>query len=255
MKLTIDTNAKVLTHESGNDRREITLYSKEAFELISEQWVRIGWDQKYSYTFSWMGRPIIQLPEDMVRAQEVIYRVQPDVIVETGVAHGGSLVFYAGLCAAMGNGRVIGIDVKIHDHNRSAIEAHKLSPLITLVEGDSVSPEIVGKVRSLISPEEKVMVFLDSCHTKDHVTRELDSYHSLVSPGSYIVATDGVMKDVCDVPCGSPGWKDDNPDAAAKEFAEEHAEFVLEQPTWPFNESELSRNITHWPNAWLRKIA
>jgi cephalosporin hydroxylase len=130
-----------------------------------------------------------------------------------------------------------------------------MSPRITLIEGDSVSPETVSKVRSLIKPDDKVLVILDSCHTKDHVTKELEAYHSLVSAGSYIVATDGIMRDLHDVPRGSSEWKDDHPAAAAEGFAERHSEFVLEQPQWPFNESELSENVTHWPNAWLRKAA
>ncbi len=255
MKFTIDTDAQVITHDANGSPTEIPLYSPKAFEALSDLWVKVGWNQKYPYTFSWMGRPLIQLPEDLIRIQEVIYDLRPDVIVETGVAHGGSLVFYAGLCTAMGSGRVIGVDVEIRKHNREAIEAHEMFPRITLVEGDSVSPEIVDQVRSLIAPEEKVLVILDSCHTKDHVAKELEAYHSLVSAGSYIVATDGVMKDVYDVPRGTPEWKDDHPAAAAMEFTERHAEFVLEQPKWPFNESELSKNVTHWPNAWLRKAA
>src|SRR5712671_6532094 len=113
MKLTIDTEKRTLTHDESGQPKPIDLYSKEAFEILSRHWLRVGWNQKYVYTFSWMGRPVIQLPEDMVRAQEVIYRIKPDVIIETGVAHGGSLIFYAGLCKAMGRGRVIGIDVEI----------------------------------------------------------------------------------------------------------------------------------------------
>src|SRR4026207_923404 len=107
MKLIIDTDARRVVQEEGGDRKEFELYSKESFEIISQQWLKVGWNQKYPYTFSWMGRPIIQLPEDMIRAQEVIYRVKPDVLIETGVAHGGSLIFYASLFKAMGKGRVI----------------------------------------------------------------------------------------------------------------------------------------------------
>ena len=255
MKFTIDTDARTVACEGDGPSTEMPLYSKEAFEVLSDLWVKVGWNQKYPYAFSWMGRPIIQLPEDLIRMQEIIYELRPDVIVETGVAHGGSLIFYAGLCTAMAHGRIIGIDVEIRKHNRAAIEAHEMFPRITLVEGDSVSPEIVNHVHSLIQPGEKVLVILDSCHTKDHVAKELEAYHSLVSDGSYIVATDGVMKDVYDVPRGTPEWKDDHPAAAADDFAEKHAEFVMEQPKWPFNESELTENVTHWPNAWLRKVA
>jgi cephalosporin hydroxylase len=253
MKLTIDTDAKRLVKEDGGDRAEFELYSKDSFEIISHQWLKVGWNQKYPYTFSWMGRPIIQLPEDMIRAQEVVYRVKPDVLIETGVAHGGSLIFYAGLFKAMGKGRVIGIDVEIRSHNRKAIEAHELSSLITLVEGSSVAPEVVRKVHEMVRPEETVMVILDSNHSKTHVLAELNAYHDLVTSGSYIVATDGSMQDLHDVPRGQPGWIKDNPSIAAGMFAETHKDFVLEKPAWPFSESELTANVTHWPGAWLRK--
>jgi cephalosporin hydroxylase len=254
MKIVIDTAEKTLTCEADNGIRQFDLYSREAFELLSDHWLHVGWNQKYPYTFSWMGRPIIQLPEDMVRIQEVIYRVRPDVIVETGVAHGGSLIFYAGLCKAMGHGRVIGIDVEIRSHNRKAIEAHELYPLITLIEGSSIDPEIVGAVHALVKPGSNTLIILDSNHSKQHVAAELEAYADLVTPGSYIVATDGSMKDLFDTPRGHPEWVWDNPTAAAADFAAAHPEFVLEQPAWPFNESDLTNNITHWPGAWLRKI-
>lgn len=255
MKFTIDTDERTLTTESADTPSEHPLYSKEAFEILSDLWVKVGWNQKYSYAFSWMGRPIIQLPEDLVRTQELIYQLKPDVIVETGVAHGGSLIFYASLCTAMGRGRVIGVDITIREHNRAATEAHEMFPLITLIEGDSVSEETVSRVKSLIKPDEKVLVILDSCHSRDHVAKELEAYQSLVGPGSYIVATDGIMKDVYDVPRGDSSWKEDNPVTAAEEFLKVHPEFVMEQPAWPFNESELSENITHWPSAFLKRAA
>jgi cephalosporin hydroxylase len=250
MKLTIDTDAKTISV----DGESIPLYSKRGFELLTAQWLKVGWNEKYPYTFSWFGRPVIQLPEDMIRMQEVIYRVKPDVIVETGVAHGGSLIFYATLMAAMGRGHVIGVDIEIRPHNRAAIEAHELSKYITLLEGDSASPETVAQVRALIPAEAKVLVILDSDHSRAHVERELDAYHSLVTPGSYIVATDGAMKYLHDVPRGKPEWIDDNPTTAARAFAAAHREFALEQPPWPFNESKLDENVTYWPEAWLRRI-
>jgi cephalosporin hydroxylase len=253
MKLVIDTAANTLTREDGTGERVVELYSKEAFELISRQWVKIGWDQKYSYTFTWLGRPIVQLPEDMIRAQEVIYRVRPDVIIETGIAHGGSLIYYASLCKTMERGRVVGVDIDIRSQNRQAIEAHELNQLITLIEGDSTAPETVRDVRSQMKPGETAFVILDSKHTKEHVAKELEAYSDLVTPGSYIVATDGIMNDLNDVPHGSSDWVWDNPATAAAEFAARHREFVLEQPAWPFNESALVENITHWPGAWLRR--
>jgi len=255
MKLIIDTSEKTLTRETEGERHTVALYSKEAFELLSRQWLKVGWNQKYPYSFSWMGRPVIQIPEDMIRAQEVVYRLRPDVIIETGVAHGGSLIFYASLCKTMGNGRVIGIDVEIRPHNRRALERHELYPYITLVEGSSTASEVIRKVRSLVAPGQAVLVILDSNHTRQHVSEELEAYHDLVTPGSYIVATDGSMRDLHDVPRGKPEWAWDNPAAAAVEFAERHKEFTLEQPPWPFNESDLTENITHWPSAWLRRVS
>jgi cephalosporin hydroxylase len=253
MKLIIDTTAKTLTQEGDGQSRSLDLYTAEAFQMLSDQWLKVGWNQKYVYTFSWMGRPIIQLPEDMIRIQEVIYQVKPDVIIETGVAHGGSLIYYASLCKAMEKGRVIGIDIEIRPHNRMEIEKHELFPFITLVEGSSVAPDIVKHVKALVESGERVLVILDSNHTKQHVRDELEAYHHLVAPGSYIIATDGIMKALYDVPRGKPEWIHDNPTAAGAEFAEQHPEFVLEQPVWPFNESELSENVTHWPGAWFRK--
>jgi len=254
MKITIDTDRKELVTEENGVSRTMDLYTKEAFEAISNQWVRIGWNEKYVYTFSWMGRPIIQLPEDMIRTQEVIYRIKPDVIIETGVAHGGSLIYYASLCKAMEKGRVIGIDIEIRPHNRRAIEDHELFSYITLLEGSSTSSEIVTQVESLVKNGETILVILDSNHSKQHVLDELEAYHALVNPGSYIVATDGVMRDLKDVPRGAHDWDWNNPTAAALEFVAAHPEFIIEQPEWPFNESLLEENITHWPGAWLRRL-
>lgn len=254
MKFTVDTERGLLVQEENGTFRELSLYGREAFDIVAKLWLKVNWNQKYTYTFSWMGRPIIQLPDDMIRAQEVIYRVKPDVIVETGIAHGGSLVFYASLFKAMGRGRVIGVDIEIRPHNRKAIEAHELFPLITMIEGSSTDPAIVERVRSLIRPSERVMVFLDSNHSYDHVTAELKAYAPLVSSGSYIVATDGIMQDLADVPRGKPEWARDNPARAARDFVAQHPEFVLEEPPWPFNESALNRNVTHWPDAWLRRL-
>ncbi len=254
MKLTIDTDQKTLVHEYAHgDKRELPLYGKEAFELISKEWLKVGWNQKYVYTFSWMGRPVIQLPEDLLRMQEAIFTLKPDVIVETGVAHGGSLIFYASLFKALERGRVIGVDIEIRPHNRKAIEEHALAPYITLVEGNSVAAETVSQVKSMIKPTDKVLVVLDSCHTREHVLAELEAYHDLVAPGSYIVATDGSMRDLYQVPRGKESWLTDNPVSAANDFLKNHPEFEKVQPEWPFNESELDQNVTHWPESWLRR--
>ncbi len=201
-----------------------------------------------------MGRPVIQLPEDMIRIQEVLYRVKPDVVIETGVAHGGSLIFYASLFKAMGKGRVIGVDIEIRPHNRKAIEAHELKPYIELIEGSSIHPSTVSAVKGMVKANERCLVILDSNHTRDHVRAELEAYHDLVAQGSYIVATDGSMRDLHDVPRGNPEWVKDNPCEAAADFLKTHKDFVLEQPAWPFNESSLTQNLTHWPDAYLRRV-
>ena len=252
MRFTIDTDKQnIIDEESG---KTTPLYSTEGFEMISDVWLKVGWNEKYVYTFSWLGRPIIQLPEDMVRAQEVIFSVKPDVIIETGVAHGGSLIFNAGLLKAMDiKGRVIGIDIEIRPHNRQAIEEHFLFPYITLIEGSSTAPEIVEQVKSMVKPDETVLVILDSNHSYDHVSNELEAYHDLVTPGSYIVATDGSMRVLHDVPRGEKNWITDNPANAAEDFVKSHPEFVIEQPPRQFNESDLSKNITHWTSAWLKR--
>jgi cephalosporin hydroxylase len=251
MKLSIDTKARTFER----DGEMFDLYGKEAFEALSDLWIRLGWNQKYTYTFSWLGVPIIQLPEDMIRYQEVVTRLRPDVIVETGIAHGGSAVFSASLCRLLGNGRVIAVDIDIRPHNRCRLDAHPLRDLITLIEGSSTSPAVVTAVKKGIRPGERVLVVLDSNHSKAHVAAELEAYAGLVTPGSYIVATDGLMRDLTEVPRGEAAWAADNPAAAAREFAARNPQFVLEQPTWSFNESALVRNVTHWPDAWLKRIA
>jgi len=255
MKCTIDTESGLISSKDGDRSTSVDLYSTEGFELLSDLWLKVGWNQKHVYTFSWLGRPIIQLPEDIVRIQEVIHDVQPDVIVETGVAHGGSLVYYASLCKILGKGRVVGIDIDIRPHNRTALEAHPLSELITLVEGSSTDPATLARVASELDPGETTLVILDSNHTREHVREELGAYSALVSKGSYLIAMDGIMELVADTPRGHPEWSADNPVSAVEDFLREHPEFVVEQPPWRFNESALRRNVTHWQKGYLRRIA
>jgi cephalosporin hydroxylase len=245
-------NDTVVVEENGT-RVEHPIGTAEAFEILSRLWLRSGWDNKYVYSFSWMGRPIIQLPEDMVRIQEVIYAVQPDVIIETGVAHGGSLVYYAGLCKAMERGRLIGVDIEIRAHNRMAIESHFLSPYISLIEGDSVSAAVVDQVKAQIKDGERVIVFLDSNHTKEHVLAELKAYAPLVTPGSYIVAMDGIMEQVVGAPRTEPDWIWNNPRAAAAEFVGNHSEFSIVEPEFSFNEGSIRQRVTYWPGAFLQR--
>src|SRR5262245_7808649 len=250
MRIVIDTIEKTLTADS----KRLELYGKEAFELVSELWLKTSWNQKYSYTFTWLGRPIIQHPEDLLRLQEVIFTLRPNVIVETGVAHGGSLIFCASLFKAMGKGRAIGIDIELRPHNRKAIESHELASYVSLIEGDSASSDVVARVQELVRPGDKVMVILDSNHTKAHVLKELEAYAPWGRRGSHIVATGGIMGLVHDTPRGKPEWNSDNPTQAAREFAARHPEFVLEEPKWRFNESGLDRTITAWPHGWLKRI-
>jgi len=255
MNITIDTDARRLTVVDGPEAGELPLYGDAAFAILSRLWVKVGWNQKHSYGFSWLGRPVIQLPSDLVRAQEVIHRLAPDVIVETGVAHGGSLVFYASLCALLGRGRVVGVDREIRPHNRTAIEGHALASRITLVEGGSTDPEVVRRVRGLVRPGESVLVVLDSNHSRAHVAAELEAYHGLVTPGSYLVVNDGIMRDLHDTPRGAAAWREDNPAAAVAEFAARHPEFALEPPVPPFDERLSPAEVTYWPDGWLRRRA
>jgi cephalosporin hydroxylase len=233
---------------------EHAISSPEAFKVLSQAWLRCGWDNKYVYSFTWMGRPIIQLPDDMFRIQEVIYSIKPDVIIETGVAHGGSLIFYATLCKAMGKGRVIGIDIAIRPHNRKAIEAHEFFSFITLIEGSSVHPKIVEQTRSYVRARDRVLVLLDSNHTKQHVLAELEAYSPLVTRGSYIVAMDGIMEEVVGAPRTEPDWTWNNPKRAAIEFTETHPEFVIEEPAFLFNEGNTTERVTYWPSAFIRRV-
>ena len=238
----------------GDQRKEYGIGTPEAFKIISQWWLRSGWDNKYVYSFTWMGRPIIQLPEDMFRLQEVIYALKPDVIIESGVAHGGSLIFYSGLCKAMGRGRVIGIDINIRPHNRAAIEAHELFEFITLIEGSSIAPATLEQVRALVRRDETVVVLLDARHTKEHVLAELRSYSPLVSVGSYIVAMDGIMEQMVGAPRTEPDWAWNNPRQAALDFVRENSNFRIEEPAFRFNEGTIMERVTYWPSAYIRRM-
>ena len=252
--LTIDFEKGVVSIEEAGETATYKLDTPEAFALVSRAWLRAGWDNKHVYSFTWLGRPMIQLPEDMLRIQELIYSIKPDVIVETGVAHGGSLVFYASLCKTMERGRVIGVDVEIRPHNRKAIEAHQLFPFITLIEGSSINEAIVNEVKAQVRPEERVLVLLDSCHTKEHVLAELGAYSSLVDIGSYIVAMDGIMEQLAGAPRTRLDWTWNNPKRAALEFVERNPNFVVEEPSFLFNEGNISERVTHWPCGFVKRV-
>jgi cephalosporin hydroxylase/nucleoside-diphosphate-sugar epimerase len=225
-----------------------------AFDAASDQWLATALRMKYPYTFTWMGRPVIQFPDDLLRLQEIVFRVQPDVIIETGVAHGGSLIFYASLCKVLGRGRVIGIDVEIRPHNRSAIEAHPLKSFITLIEGSSTDPNVIGKVRALVASGETVLVILDSNHSAAHVRAELDAYAALVTPGSFIIAMDGYLMELGAPDRPDSNWATDNANAGVRAFAADHPEFDANEPALPFNESPLHRAVTGFRGGLLRRI-
>lgn len=242
--------------------KEVDLYSKEGFKLLSDLWVKVGWDQKHLYGFSWLGRPIIQLPDDMIRYQEVIWNVKPNVIIETGVAHGGSLIYSASLLKLIENinSKVIGIDIDIRKHNYDAIKQHPLSENIELIVGSSIDKKIIDEVKKHLKEDDKVLVVLDSCHDYSHVLEELKLYSPLVTKGSYIICTDGIQKDLSDSPRAiseykeSNTWSKNNPYNAILDFIENSNDFEISEPAFPFNESDIDFRITHWPSAYLKKI-
>ena len=210
---------------------------------------------KYSYNFSWLGRPIIQYPQDIVAMQELIWTVQPDLVVETGIAHGGSLIFSASMlelnaaCGGPADARVLGIDIDIRAHNRAAIEAHPLARRITMLQGSSVAPEIVAEVRRLAQGRKRVLVALDSNHTHAHVLAELEAYAPLTSVGSYCVVFDTVIDDMPasmfpDRPWG-PG---DNPKTALFEYLKRHPEFEIRK------DIDHKLMITVAPDGWLQRV-
>jgi cephalosporin hydroxylase len=255
LNFTIDNERRLLLAEEGGVFTERPLYSPEAFELLSREWVRVGWALQQYYTFSWLGQPILQLPEDLIRLQDVIYRLKPDVLIECGVCDGGSLLYHATLMQVMGKGRVVGIDIQIRPGARAGIEASPLRDRIQLIESDSAAPEVVARVRGAIQPGETVMVILDSDHTRRHVARELEAWAPAVTPGSCLLVADGIMRDLADVPGGNPSWVDDNPATAARDFLAAHPEFELRQPAWQASSSPLHRNVTYFPDGWLWRKA
>jgi cephalosporin hydroxylase len=235
-----------ITLRAGGKEQEVDLYSDEAFHALSQLWIRSGWQKKISYEFTWLGIPIIQLPEDILVMQELIWKVKPDLIIETGTAHGGTAVLYASMLELLGKGQVISIDIEIRKYNRLAIQAHSMSKHITLIEGSSVDEAVVTKVQKMIRREDKVLVALDSNHNRAHVRRELEEYAPLVTPESYIVVFDGVLEILFDAPSGRSEWATDNPAAAIRDFLAEHPEFEAD----PYY-NRLT--VTYCPSGFLRR--
>ncbi|MDQ4026153.1 MAG: cephalosporin hydroxylase family protein [Actinomycetota bacterium] len=219
---------RTITVSASGRAREVDIYSEEGFRVLSELWTRSGWQNRLSYEVTWLGVPIIQLPEDMVIVQELLWRIRPDVVVECGVAHGGALLLYASILELIGRGRVVGVDVEIRKYNRLAIESHPLSRRIELVEGSSLDPAVVDYVHAQVPGGHSVLLALDSNHTREHVRQELECYAPLVTPGSYAIVFDTVMPLVADAPGAGPGWDEDNPLEAVRDFLGGHPEFEID---------------------------
>lgn len=250
----IDERTFEITTSGPEGEQTFSLSSPEGFAVLSRAWLRVGWANRYSYAFTWFGRPIIQLPEDLIRLQELVYQVKPDVIVETGVAHGGSATFFASLCRMSNHGRVIAVDIEIRPHNRAALETHPFADRITLIEGDSIAANTIARVRSLIGEGETVLVFLDSNHSKAHVLAELHAYAAFVREGGYIVVADGAMPEFVGLPGAHPDWALDNPGAAIAAFVEANDAFERVPPPRPFDESSVPEMPSYWPNGYLRRV-
>lgn len=221
------------------------------FRKLGTRWIIAGARHKYTYQFTWMGRPIIQFPQDMVAMQEIIWQVRPDLIIETGIAHGGSLIYYASLLELIGgDGQVLGIDVDIRPHNRAEIERHPMFKRIQMIQGSAVDEHTAQQVRAVAKGRQRVLVALDSNHTHEHVLKELELYSPLVTKGSYLVVFDTVVEDMPkeqfpDRPWG-PG---NNPKTAVWEFLKQNRRFVIDE------EIENRIQITVAPDGYLKCIA
>jgi cephalosporin hydroxylase len=222
----------------------------EAFLALGKQWVRETMNKKFIYNFTWMGRPIIQHPHDSMALQELIWQTKPDVIIETGIAHGGSIIFSASMLELVGgDGFVIGIDIDIRKHNRAEIEHHPMFKRIKLIEGSSVAPGTIEQVKQMAAGKKNVMVILDSYHTHEHVMQELQLYGPMVSVNNYMVVFDTWVEDVPENYYPDRPWdKGDNPKTAVFEFLETNKDFIIDKSI----EHKLS--ITLAPDGWLKKI-
>jgi cephalosporin hydroxylase len=219
-------------------------------QSLSKIWIREISPHKYSYNFTWLGRPIIQFPQDIIAMQELIWQIKPDLIIETGIAHGGSLIFYSSMMELLGgNGQVLGIDIDIREHNRVEIEKHPMFKRITMLEGSSIDPEIAKKVYAFAKDKKKILVVLDSLHTHDHVTKELELYSPLVSKGSYLVVFDTIVEDMPGNFFPDRPWgKGNNPKTAVWEFLKKNDRFVIDK------EIENKLLITVAPDGYLKCV-
>lgn len=260
-----------VANQAPKDHRQSVIQNVEALandrELarLSSEWLRRSALSRYSYNFEWLGRPIIQYPQDIVCLQELIWAVKPDVIIETGIAHGGSLILSASMlalldvCDAITNDtsldlrtpsrRVIGIDIEIRPHNRVAIEAHPLSRYISMIEASSIEPTTIQQVRDLARGSGATLVCLDSNHTHEHVLAELSAYAPLVTPNSYCLVFDTLVEDMSDDMFPDRPWgRGNNPKTAVWEFVESHPEFEIDR------DIQHKLQITVAPDGFLRRV-
>ena len=253
----VDFNSSRFLNMNDTDKAELDIRIRDDGELYghSREWMKKSIEQRYSYRFEWLGRPIIQYPQDIVAMQEIIWRVQPDLIIETGVAHGGSLIFSASMlelnaaCGGPQEARVLGLDIDIRAHNRRAIEAHPMNKRIRMIEGSSIDPLIVAQVHEAASGHSSVLVCLDSNHTHDHVLAELRAYAPLVSEGSYCVVFDTVVENLPksmypDRPWG-PG---DNPMTAVDAWLAEQGDFEID------TEIDARLMLSVAPRGYLKRL-
>ncbi len=217
---------------------------------LTRDWFARSSEYEYSYHFSWLGRPIIQFPQDIIASQEIIWSVKPDLIIETGIAHGGSLIFSASMLELLGgDGQVLGIDIDIREHNRIEIENHPLFKRITMIEGSSIDDSMVEQVHNFAKNKDRVLVFLDSNHTHNHVLREMELYSPLVKKGSYLVVFDTVVEDMPDQYFADRPWgKGNNPKTAVWEFMKTNDRFEIDK------EIENKLLITVAPDGYLKCV-
>jgi len=218
-------------------------------KFLSRNFIIKSIEHKYSYNFKWLDRPIIQYPQDIVMIQEIIWKVKPDLIIETGIAHGGGLIFYASMLELLEKGEVLGIDINIRKHNRKEIEKHRMFKRIKMIEGSSTDENIVSQVSKIVKKHKQIMVCLDSLHTHEHVLKELNIYSEFVSKGSYLIVFDTIIEYM---PKGffknRPWDKGNNPATAVKEFLKKNKSFIRDK------EIENKLLITAAPGGFLKRI-
>lgn len=215
----------------------------------SQDWFESSLKYEYSYHFTWLGRPIIQYPQDILAVQEIIWKIKPDLIIETGIAHGGSLIFSASILEMIGKGEVLGIDINIKMHNKKEIEKHSMYKRITMIEGSSIDKNIIKKVEQFAKKKKKILVILDSNHTHNHVLRELNVYSPLVSKGSYLIVFDTIIESMSEEYTKNRPWGvGNNPKTAVEEFLKKNDRFKIDKKI------ERALMLTVAPGGYLKCI-